>query len=325
MKKSLIAVVASALVLSGCSSDSSNSSGTSETAETTSIATSVATADGAFPRTVTLDDSSITLESKPERIAVLTPEAASLVLPIAGADRVVMTAEMDTADEETAALASQVEYQIKNGGSLDPEQVVSADPDLVIVSARFDTEQGTIDILEGLNVPVVNFDADAWGDIDAITKHLEIVGELVGEEEKAAEAIAEIDANRIEIDKPATSPTVLTLMQRGPRQMVMPESAMLNGLIREAGGTPVVDSLGAVGTITADPEQVVAMAPEIIIIQDFQGKGREDFADFLSNPALANVPAIENDKIFYADTVTTGVTAGTDITTGLQQVAEMLS
>ena len=248
-----------------------------------------------------------------------------MVLPIAGADRVVMTAEMDTADEETAALASQVEYQVKNGGSLDPEQVVAADPDLVIVSARFDTEQGTIDILEGLNVPVVNFDSDAWGDIDAITKHLEIVGELVGEEDKAAEAIAEIDANRIDIDKPATSPTVLTLMQRGPRQMVMPESAMLNGLIREAGGTPVVDSLGAVGTITADPEQVVAMAPEIIIIQDFQGKGRENFADFLSNPALANVPAIENDKIFYADTVTTGVTAGTDITTGLQQVAEMLS
>lgn len=67
------------------------------------------------------------------------------------------------------------------------------------------------------------------------------------------------------------------------------------------------------------------MAPEIIIIQDFQGKGRENFANFLSNPALANVPAIENDKIFYADTVTTGVTAGTDITTGLQQVAEMLS
>ncbi|ANE03344.1 ABC transporter substrate-binding protein [Corynebacterium crudilactis] len=318
MKKSLIAVVACALVLSGCSSE------TSETALPTTE-TSATPATGEYPRTIELEDSSITLETKPERIAVLTPEAASLVLPIAGAERVIMTAEMDTADAETAALASQVEYQIKNGGSLDPEQVIAADPDLVIVSARFATEQGTIDILEGLNVPVVNFDADAWADIDAITKHLDIVGELVGEEDKAAEAIAEIDANRVEIAKPAISPTVLTLMQRGPRQMVMPETSMINGLIREAGGTPVVDSLGATGTITADPEQVVAMAPEIIIIQDFQGKGREDFADFLSNPALASVPAIANGKVFYADTVTTGVTAGTDITTGLQQVAEMIS
>ncbi|ALC05142.1 hypothetical protein CDES_03445 [Corynebacterium deserti GIMN1.010] len=319
MKKILLTAVASALLLSGCSASDEPSE-----AVVSSSAPSSATEVLAWPRTVALDDSYITLESKPERIAVLTPETASLVIPLAGVERVAMTVEMDTADEETAALASQVEYQVKNGGALDPEQVIAANPDLVIMSARFDTEQDTIDILEGLNVPVVNFDVDAWGDIDAITKHLKMVGEIVGEEEAAAEAIKLIENNRAEITKPAQSPNVLTLMQRGPRQMIMPESAMVNGLVREAGGTPVVDSLGATGTVVADPEQIVAMAPEIIIIQDFQGTGREDFADLLANPALASVPAIANDKVFYADTVTTGVTAGTDITTGLVEVSEML-
>lgn len=259
------------------------------------------------------------------RIAVLTPEASSLVLPLAGAERVVLTSEMNPEDEDLYALAEQVPNKVKPGGSLDPEQVIAADPDLVIVSARFDTEQDTIAILENFGVPVVNFDVDGWDGIDSIITHMEYVGELVGAEDQAADAIAEIQETRAEVETPEEAPTVLALMQRGPRQMVMPESSMMSGLIREAGGEPVVDSMGTTGTITADPEQVVAMNPDIIIIQDYLGKGRDDFADFLANPALAEVPAVANDKIFYADTRTTGFAAGTDITQGLLEVSEMIN
>ncbi len=330
MKKSTTTLLAVALavplVLTACSPDQENPSTntvTESSADTPSGSSSAAEAE--YPRTVTIGNQEITLESKPMRIAVLTPEASSLVLPLAGSERVVMTSEMNPEDEELYELAQQVPNQVKPGGSLDPEQVIAANPDLVIVSARFDTEQDTAAILENFGVPVVNFDVDSRGDIDSITTHMGFVGQLVGAEDKAAASIEEIEATRAKVEKPAEAPTVLTLMQRGPRQMVMPESSMINGLIREAGGSPVVDSLGATGTITADPEHVVAMNPEIIIVQDYLGKGREDFAEFLSNPALADVPAIANDKVFYADTRTTGFAAGTDITQGLVEMSEIIN
>lgn len=315
------------LVLSACSPAEENPSpGETTTAgSSTEASGSSESSETEYPRTVSIGDQDIVLESKPMRIAALTPEASSLVLPLAGAERVVLTSEMNPDDEELFALAEQVPTKVKPGGSLDPEQVIASDPDLVIVSARFDTEQDTIDILTNFGVPVVNFDVDSWGDIDSIITHMEYVGELVGAEDQAAEAIAEIEDTRAEVEQPDVAPKVLAMMQRGPRQMVMPESSMMSGLIREAGGTPVVDSLGATGTITADPEQVVAMNPDVIIIQDYLGKGREDFADFLANPALAEVPAVANDKVFYADTRTTGFAAGTDITQGLMEVSEMIN
>lgn len=314
--------------LTACSPAEENPSSADNTTTTAAAEVSgeaAADSDADYPRTVTIDDQEITLESKPMRIAVITPEAASLVLPLAGAERVVVTSEMNPEDEELYALAQDVPTQIKPGGSLDPEQVLAADPDLAIVSARFDTEQDTITILENFGVPVVNFDIDGWGDIDSIITHMDYVGQLVGAEDEAAEAIAEIQETRSEVTTPEEAPKVLAMMQRGPRQMIMPESSMMSGLIREAGGEPLVDSLGATGTITADPEQVLAMNPDIIIIQDYLGKGRDDFADFLSNPALADVPAIADDKVFYADTRTTGFAAGTDITQGLLEVSEMIN
>lgn len=263
------AVLCAPLVLTACSPSEENPA----TGDASTTVSTTATADGSsdadYPRTVSIDDQDITLESKPMRIAVLTPEASSLVLPLAGAERVVLTSEMNPEDEDLYALAEQVPNKVKPGGSLDPEQVIAADPDLVIVSARFDTEQDTIAILENFGVPVVNFDVDGWDGIDSIITHMEYVGELVGAEDQAADAIAEIQETRAEVETPEEAPTVLALMQRGPRQMVMPESSMMSGLIREAGGEPVVDSMGTTGTITADPEQVVAMNPDIIIIQDY--------------------------------------------------------
>lgn len=318
----LAAVLCAPLVLTACSPAEENPS--SSGADTATVSADVDDTGAAYPRTVTIDDQEITLESEPVRIAVVTPEAASLVLPLAGPERVVLTSEMNPEDEDLYALAEQVPTKVKPGGSVDPEQVMAADPDLVIVSARFDTEQDTIDILEGFGVPVVNFDIDGWNGIDSIITHMTYVGELVGAEEEAARAIAEIEETRAEVEQPEEAPRVLAMMQRGPRQMIMPESSMMSGLIREAGGIPVVDSLGATGTVTADPEQVVAMNPDIIIIQDYLGRGREDFADLLNNPALAEVPAIAEDKVFYADTRTTGFTAGTDITQGLLEVSEMI-
>ena len=319
------AVLCAPLVLTACSPSEENPATGDASTTVSTTATADETSDADYPRTVSIDDQDITLESKPMRIAVLTPEASSLVLPLAGAERVVLTSEMNPEDEDLYALAEQVPNKVKPGGSLDPEQVIAADPDLVIVSARFDTEQDTIAILENFGVPVVNFDVDGWDGIDSIITHMEYVGELVGAEDQAADAIAEIQETRAEVETPEEAPTVLALMQRGPRQMVMPESSMMSGLIREAGGEPVVDSMGTTGTITADPEQVVAMNPDTIIIQDYLGKGRDDFADFLANPALAEVPAVANDKIFYADTRTTGFAAGTDITQGLLEVSEMIN
>src|SRR5699024_3024972 len=168
----LAAVLCAPLVLTACSPAEENPS--SSGADTATVSADVDDTGAAYPRTVTIDDQEITLESEPVRIAVVTPEAASLVLPLAGPERVVLTSEMNPEDEDLYALAEQVPTKVKPGGSVDPEQVMAADPDLVIVRARFDTEQDTIDILEGFGVRVVKFDIDGWNGIDAIHPNLTV-------------------------------------------------------------------------------------------------------------------------------------------------------
>ncbi len=106
--------------------------------------------------------------------------------------------------------------------------------------------------------------------------------------------------------------------------MIGSKTLMLTGLIREAGGDPVVDHMDAQSMISADPEVIVKEALEVIIVQTSTESGEDAFAELIDNPALKDVPAIKNDRVYYVDSSVTGVSSGTAIIDGLDEVSKAL-
>ncbi|MEJ5928547.1 ABC transporter substrate-binding protein [Corynebacterium sp. H128] len=279
----------------------------------------------AFPRTVRVGEADVTVPAKPQRIAVLTPDLTALALPLAGKERVVMAAEMNPELGQVAADANSIEHVLKVGAPVDPEHILSASPDLVLISARSDSEKDATAMLRDAGLPLAVVSTDAWTGIDDILTHIGEVSQLLGEEAAGEQMRADITQRRAAVKHATSTPSVATIVHRGGKDMIMGKSTILNGLVREAGGRPIIDTLGAPGSVPADPEALLKANPEVIIVQKYRGRGADELRPLLDNPALAQVPAIKNGRVYYVDSATTGVTSAAGIVDGLEQVAGFLS
>lgn len=306
-----------ALGLSACSPSNENPS------TETSAASSSASADNtaaAFPRDVDVHGQSVHLDAAPQRIAVASPDAAVLLAALIDGSRFVATPDFGPETPEGAT-------RIAGSHTVDPEQLLALEPDLVVLTSRHGQEKDAASMLQSSGVPTVVMPSDSWSSIDDLKKNFNVLGEVVGEEKKAEEINADIQKKRDEITsklKKDQHPRVLTLMAHGGKKMLMPKSTMLNGLVREAGGQPTIDEAGAHGVLPAEPEVIAEMKPDVILVQQFRGNAEEEYRELFESPVLADVPAIKEKKIAYLPISTSGETAGPAITEGLEQVGKAL-
>lgn len=316
--KTLLTITcAAALTLAGCSADTTGAAEGKETAQETSSST-----EAQWPRTVTVGGAEVTVKEQPKRIAVLSPGAASLAAELVPADRLAALAgfggEMPAGVEE-----------IRANTQIDPEQVLGLNPDLIILTSRHGQEQDAGKLLGDAGVPVAVFGGGDWATSDAVLANLRTLGELTGLEAKADEMAGRIeDQRKAVLDAVAAhkgeAPRVLTLMARGDKKMVTPASALINGLVEEAGGVAANDELGGHGPAAADPETIAKARPDVILVEDFRGQGKADFADLLANPALASVPAVADGRVAYLPTNLVTVEVGPHVAEGLDAVAKAI-
>ena len=98
----------------------------------------------------------------------------------------------------------------------------------------------------------------------------------------------------------------------------------MNSLVTDAGAVSINAEMGVRGSLPADPEKIIEADPDVIVVQDVRGKGRERFASLLGNPALAEVPAIEDERVLYISNTLVGVSSGLASVDGLEQLVEEL-
>ena len=301
-------LTAAVLGVTGCSAGQSPATSTSNTRPATA------------PATVTVGGEEIRPDEKPVRIAALSSDVASLVAAIARPENIALITDLgeDTPDGP----------QVLTGDhGVDPELLLSAAPDLVLLTGRHGQEKDSGALLEQAGVRVAQFDAATdWKDIDAILRNIDTLGTMLGERERAAQLRAEIEAVRSKVHStpaPRPAPRVLALMSRGSQRMVVPSSALLHGLITEAGGD--VLSAGSGGPAPADPELIASLNPDIILIEDFRGRGRQDFGDILANPAVSQVPAVAHAQVHYLPSDRVTVAGAAFVGDGLTAVADAVS
>ena len=132
------------------------------------------------------------------------------------------------------------------------------------------------------------------------------MGYIYGEEERAHEFAAEVRERHeslIAVTAEAEPrPRVLALTQYADTLWVAGGNSTEGGVITAAGGTNAAEEAGIEGNQTTSLEGVIAMNPEVIIIPQPVEFGAEEFRQsLLDNEALAEVPAIKNNRIIVVE------------------------
>lgn len=283
-----------------------------------------------WPRTVMLGDHKVVVQSQPKRIVALSTEVADLALEMVGPERVVAVTKnaLDETSGNQVELARKVPNSIANSTKPDPEQILSFEPDLVLMTSRHDQEQSASKLLGDSGVPTAAFTSSDFASPKALAQSVTSLGKLLGVEDKAAEMVSKIESETAKIESEIDStakPKTLVLFARGGRKMIMGMQSTTTNLVELAGGEPLSPKGKHQGAVAADPETIVKLNPDVILIQDFHGQGKEPFQDLLNNPALADVTAIKTNRVQLIDAKTTSGTAGMLMTDGLREIAEALS
>lgn len=244
----------------------------------------------------------VVIEDAPTRIAVLSPDAAIALHELGATEQIV--AVPDAATNETlnphADAMAGVEHVLGGHTNPEPEQVLAWDPDLIVVTARHTGEQDASEQLSATGVPVLTL-TNGWSTVEAVTDNLSTLGQATGTAAQAEELTAEIAQGMGDVRERSgdaeRTPTVAILSNQAQAPFINAGSSLVSELVAAGGGSNAAEQVGIDQTMPVQPEQLVAMNPDAIMLVDVTGKGEASFDALLDNPAVAALPAVQDGQV----------------------------
>lgn len=295
-------IIAVTLFMFGCQANDADNGGDIEAAEAGSEMTNneEAESNDLFPVTVESTNGPVEIKEKPKRILPLSLDVTEIVLELVDPSKVVAISK-SVEDEQLSTQvdkADAIEQRVSSAVHIDLEEILSFDTDLLLLTKMHGQEEDANEVLSGVGLPIVTF--NTMGTVDAFMDNVKIIGDAVGEPDKAANLIARMKADIEKIQKKiptdAAVPSVLVLSEVGPGTgpFMMGPGNISYDLIQLAGATPAVDGINLESSTPASIEQVLKMDPDYIFLLDFVGKGDEVFDELSENPGWDTLQAIEN-------------------------------
>lgn len=225
----------------------------------------------------------VELESAPSRIVSLAPSHSESVCAVASCDLLVA---VDTNTDFPAELDDLP--RVGNAFTPDVEAIVALEPDLVLA----DEYSGVHEVLEGLGVAVY---AGTPQTVEETLAYLETLGDLLGEGERAASLVAEIEASIDEVGEllgGVAEP--LVFIELDPTPYSAGPDSFLGTLLARAGGENVVTpDMGDFPQV--DPEFVVASDPDVILLTD--APFGETSASVAARPGWSAITAVQEGRV----------------------------
>lgn len=323
----VIVILTGLLLLVGCSTEAEKE--TNNKPQDVPAEGEESTVSEGFPITIEMNGQSVTLKEKPKKILPLSLDAAEVVLELVDPSQIVATTE--GIDNPVLSTKTEKAAEIKNkipslaAINIDPEQIMSYDTDLLILTRTQGENEDAVKVLTKQNIPVLSF--SPINSVDSFKKFIATIGEAVGEKDKAQALVNEIE-NTIKdiqatIPTDAKKPTVLILTEiYAGSGAYMGAGNIAHELIQLAGATPAVDIIGLERTTQASVEQVIKMDPDYIFFRDFQGKGEEAYMDLMNQPGWDTLQAVKNGHVKVIPTYITG--SNTKLTEGLKTIVDTI-
>ena len=254
-----------------------------------------------WPRDIETSDGLVRLEEPPRRILSYSLGHDEILLALVEKGRFAAVGPF-TGDPAYSNVANFVAGMPSYEKGV--ENVLAANPDLVVVSKYTDADIASL--IREAGVPVVRpaLESSAEGNIPNIL----LMGYMLGVEDKALELVAEIE-DRLALVKdrvpPAGSserPVVIAVTRYSDSMYVAGEGTTESGIIETAGGVNAGARDGLSGHQKVSVESIAAMNPEVILITqpiDFGASELRD--DLLAHPALVAVQAVVDGAVTVVD------------------------
>jgi iron complex transport system substrate-binding protein len=227
-----------------------------------------------------------------ERVVSLAPSETEICCAVGGCPLLVGRTDYCTYPAE----ASGVET-VGGPRTFSVERVIELDPDLVLATTVTDSIRVQEMRAAGLTVVVFRLET-----LEDIYRNMKVMGTLLGTEDDARRLVANLSARQAEIEEESHSAEpvrVLYVLWDEPLY-VAGNNTFQNDLIVRAGGINIMAD--AEGYATVSEEAVVNRAPQVIIASREHTAGLSRISDrLLSRPALAEVPAIKENRICEMD------------------------
>ena len=182
-----------------------------------------------------------------------------------------------------------------------PEEIISADPDVIVMSAYDDSDADSLQEKTGIPVVVVP-GSDSMMDEGAY-ETFRIMGELYGKEDRAQELLDYMDSIKEDLEtrtadvaeEDKLTAYVAGVSYKGAHGFEGTEAGY--GPFAAINAKNLADETGQTGPFDIDPEQVLAWDPDVIFV-DFNGLDLVN-EDYASNPEYCEqLTAVQEGRVY---------------------------
>lgn len=270
----------------------------------------------------------VTIAEKPKHIVSTALAIDELLVDLVPIDNIAAVTAI-SADSGISNVASKTDSVESKFETVTAEQVLALNPDLVIVPSYINPE--VLDQLDSVGITTFQVIDDA--SFEGILKTVETLGQIVGEQQKATDLMADIQKRintlKANADKKEDKPRVLYYTEYFSS---VTDNTTIGEMINLAGGINVVSEAGIVGDSYPDypeisKEILVQLKPDVIFTTAWgaASDGEPAFVtEWKNDPALKDVPAIKNNKIYVLDSANV-TTASHYVIEGAEEMAAILS
>jgi iron complex transport system substrate-binding protein len=235
----------------------------------------------------------VVLPRKPARIVSVTLATDEILLALvepsrlAGVTYLADDARLSNMTQEAAAIPHKVRA--------DPEQIISLQPDLVFVASFLRGE--FIRLLQAAGLVLFQF--QEYDSIAEIQQNIRLIGQVVGEEERAEALVAAMQARLHALAQRlgpiGERPRVLYWGSHG---YTAGRLTSVHDLITFAGGENLAATYGIIGPANLSAEQVLAMNPQVIISGSLDQGAQGGLPPALTHQALQGTDAVRHGRVY---------------------------
>jgi iron complex transport system substrate-binding protein len=192
----------------------------------------------------------------PKRVVSMNVCTDQLAMLIAGEGQLHSVSHL-AADPNSSVLAEEARRYVVNHGLA--EEIFLMHPDLVLAGTY--TTRTTVVLLRRLGVRVEEFTPES--SIEDIRANMARMGEILGQQHRAGELIAEFD--RRLADLAANPPPRRAVALYEPNGYTSGAGTLVDAIVAAAGLENIADRFGLVGTVRLPLEQLVLAAPDLLV------------------------------------------------------------
>lgn len=245
-----------------------------------------------------------------EKAVTLSQFMTEMLLALGLEERMVATALLDNPilPEYEEVYKEIPILSVGEGHSVSKESFLSTGVDFVSGwdSSISDETTGSPDeLIEKGITPFMAKAYDVDATIETVYEDFKLLGEIFGVQDKANEVIEKMKKDIKEVTNKVGEISLeervkMMVYDSGENDAVVVGGGLANDLIKTAGGNNIFGEEGTDPYINASFESIIAKNPQVILVTDYEaGTLPEEKIEFLkSHPALKNVDAIKNNKIY---------------------------